>query len=143
MQRFLKVVVLCGAAGSLSAWFVAEATKARVRESPTLVAANRYKTLLTTVGSEPGSLDPQVARGIPERQILEALFEGLVIPDPRDSSRQLPGVAQSWEHNDDYSAWTFHLRPDAKWSNSDPVNSRRFPFLSQAGANCFARRPIC
>jgi oligopeptide transport system substrate-binding protein len=109
MQRFLKIVVLCGVGASLSAWFVAEATKARVGESPTLVAANRYKTLLTTVGSEPGSLDPHVARGIPEAQILQALFEGLVIPDPRDSSKQIPGVAQSWEHNDDCSAWTFHL----------------------------------
>lgn len=128
MRRFLKVVFVAGVGASLLIWYVAQVTKARVRESPTLIEANRHKILLLTVGTEPGSLDPQVARGIPERQIMEALFEGLVIPDPKDSSKQIPGVAQSWEHNEDYSAWTFHLRPEAKWSNGDSLTADDFLF---------------
>ena len=34
----------------------------------------------------------------------------------------LPGVAASWE-NKDNRQFTFHLRPDARWSNGDPVRA--------------------
>jgi ribosomal protein L37E len=64
----------------------------------------------------------------PEANILASLFEGLVIPNPADSTKQLPGVAASWEHSDDYSIWTFHLRPDARWSNGDSVTAGDFVF---------------
>lgn len=36
-------------------------------------------------GVEPASLDPQVVEGKPEADILFALFEGLVVPDPETS----------------------------------------------------------
>jgi Bacterial extracellular solute-binding proteins, family 5 Middle len=59
------------------------------------------------------------------------LFEGLVIPDPTDSTKQLPGVADSWEHNEESSIWTFHLRTNARWSNGDPVTATDFAFSLQ------------
>lgn len=30
-----------------------------------------------------------------------------------------PSLAESWEHNDDYSVWTFHLREGVYWYTSD------------------------
>ena len=100
-------------------------------ESPTLIEANRHKILLLTVGSEPKSLDPSLVEGIPDGRILAALVEGLVISDPKDASKQDPGVAESWEHNEDASVWTFHIRLDAKWSNGDPVTAGDFVFSFQ------------
>jgi oligopeptide transport system substrate-binding protein len=40
----------------------------------------------------------------------------------------VPGVAESWVANDDGTAVTFKLRPDAKWSNGDPVTAGDFVF---------------
>src|SRR3984957_3452108 len=96
--------------------------------SPMLAEANRHKILLQTVGSEPTGLDPDLTNGIPEFKIEGALFEGLVTSDPKDGSKWIPGVAESWEHSDDYSVWTFHLRKNAKWSNGDPVSADDFVF---------------
>ncbi|MEG1072396.1 MAG: peptide ABC transporter substrate-binding protein [Oscillospiraceae bacterium] len=31
----------------------------------------------------------------------------------------IPSLAESWEHNDDYTVWTFHIRPDVKWMTAD------------------------
>jgi oligopeptide transport system substrate-binding protein len=97
----------------------------------TLAHADAQKVLLLHVGTEPSSLDPQQVRGIPESKILSCLFEGLVVPDPIDVSKQRPGVADHWDHNEDLSVWTFYLRPNAKWSNGDPVTPNDFAFSYQ------------
>jgi hypothetical protein len=73
-------------------------------------------------------LDPDLTDGVPEGKIEEALFEGLVNSDPKDASNCVPGVAESWEYNHEYSAWTFHLQNNAKWSNGDPLTADDFVF---------------
>jgi oligopeptide transport system substrate-binding protein len=128
MRRYGRL----GFAGALGIIFflglVAFMRSPTAAESPTLIEANRNKILLLTVGSEPKSLDPSLVEGIPDGRILAALVEGLVITDPKDASKQDPGVAESWDHNEDASVWTFHIRPDAKWSNGDPVTANDFVF---------------
>src|SRR5438132_14395783 len=90
-------------------------------DSLTLRQANRNKILLITVGSEPRTLDPQAAQGVTEHHIIMAMVEGLVAPSIDDQSKIVPGMADRWEHNDDYSIWTFHIGGDRKWSNGDTV----------------------
>jgi oligopeptide transport system substrate-binding protein len=80
--------------------------------SPTLDEATRNKVLLINEGAEPRTLDPQVARGIPEDHIIMGLIEGLVGSHPTDQSKEVPGMADRWVHNDDYSVWTFHIGKD-------------------------------
>lgn len=96
--------------------------------SKTLEEANRNKILLLTVGSEPRTLDPQQASGVTEHHIIMAMIEGLVADDPNDQAKQVPGMAESWEHNEDYSTWIFHIGADRKWSNGDPVTAQDFVF---------------
>jgi oligopeptide transport system substrate-binding protein len=128
MKRALGITITVALGISVLVGLAATVGKTTTRGGPMLAEANRNKILLLSVGSEPRTLDPGVMEGIPEGQIAEALFEGLVISDPKDGAKQIPGVAESWEHNDDYSAWTFHLRTNAKWSNGDPVAADDFVF---------------
>ena len=96
--------------------------------SRTLDEATRNKVLLINEGTEPRSLDPQMAQGTPEYHIIRGLIEGLVSCHPTDQSKEVPGMADRWEHNDDFSIWTFHIGEDRKWSNGGPVTAQDFVF---------------
>ena len=37
-----------------------------------------------------------------------------------DGQRVVPGLAYSWDHNEDKSVWTFHLRKGIRWSDGQP-----------------------
>jgi oligopeptide transport system substrate-binding protein len=125
--RILLLVVLIAAGIGLGwTWF-----SHRSSALPAVVRADQAKTLLFHAGSEPRTLDPQLNQGVPEGKILICLFEGLVVNDPSDNIKQLPGAAESWEHNDDLSFWTFHLRKNGRWSNGDPVTAQDFVFSYQ------------
>jgi oligopeptide transport system substrate-binding protein len=126
LASILAFVIFVSTPIALFVWILVGAHHSGL--SKTLIEANRHKILLLNVGSEPRTLDPHLLQGVPERKIVNALFEGLVSEDPDDSARQLPGAAESWEHNADASHWTFHLRSNAKWSNGDPVTADDFVF---------------
>ncbi|MGA2052559.1 MAG: ABC transporter substrate-binding protein, partial [Opitutales bacterium] len=96
------------------------------RETPVQIAT-RQGILLLGNNSDPSSLDPQIIETLSDSRISEALFEGLTVPDPVTLAPR-PGVAQSWDYDDQTLTWTFHLRPNAKWSNGDPVTARDFVF---------------
>ena len=76
-------------------------------------------------GAEPQDLDPQAIQGVPEENIVMALFEGLASEDPHDL-HPVPGVATSWDISPDGLVYTFHLRENARWSNGDPLTSDDF-----------------
>ncbi|MGD1084700.1 MAG: peptide ABC transporter substrate-binding protein [Verrucomicrobiota bacterium] len=87
--------------------------------------ADREGMLRAGNGAEPAGLDPQVETGQPEHNVMMALFEGLVDPDPKDNS-PVPGVAERWDISPDGKVYVFHLRKEARWSNGDPVTARDF-----------------
>ena len=72
-------------------------------------------------GPEPSTLDahkcPEVACG----NILRDLYEGLVGEDA--AGRTIPGLATDWNVAPDGRTWTFHLRPDARWSNGEVLDA--------------------
>lgn len=87
--------------------------------------ANRIQELRLNNFGEPANIDPEVATGVPENNIMVALFEGLVRPDPKDLS-PLPGVAERWDISPDGKIYTFHLRTNALWSNGEIVTAQDF-----------------
>lgn len=86
------------------------------------------RILLFGNSSEPQGLDPQMVSGVLESNIIRALFEGLCLEHPSKNGTALPGAAARWEPNDDFSVWTFHLRPEAVWSDGQPVTTRDFVY---------------
>ena len=88
-------------------------------------SGNREGTLHWGNGTEPQSLDPHIATGVPEHHIISSLMEGLVHKDG-ETLEPRPGVAKSWEISADGRVYTFYLRQDARWSNGDPHNAHDY-----------------
>lgn len=88
--------------------------------------AVEQQVLLYGNGAEPKSLDPHLVTGVTENHIISALFEGLINYHPTDDSLPLPGLAARWESNEAASVWTFHLRPEARWSDGEAVTAGDF-----------------
>jgi oligopeptide transport system substrate-binding protein len=78
-------------------------------------------------GAEPETLDPQQLTSSVGRRIVSALFEGLTRTDAK-SLEPAPGVAESWEISDDGLRYTFHLRPDAHWSDGSALGPGDFVY---------------
>src|ERR1700683_1285355 len=81
-------------------------------------------TLLVGNGPGPDSLDPQKARVNEAHQVLRDLYECLTSLDKQ--AAPAPGVATRWEASADGLTYTFHLRPEARWSNGDRVVAADF-----------------
>ncbi len=90
-------------------------------------AARATQTLHLGNGAEPGDLDPHLATAYTEFNIILALGEGLAAIDEQ-SGKPVPAAAASWEVSPDGLRYTFHLRPEAKWSNGEPVVAADFLF---------------
>ena len=76
------------------------------------------------LGPEPDSLHIHQAQGLAAVNLLRDMREGLVTFD--EQGELAPGQAESWQVLDDGRRYRFSLRPDAKWSNGDPVTAEDF-----------------
>jgi oligopeptide transport system substrate-binding protein len=92
--------------------------------APAANAAPAPRILVRGGGPEPDSLDPQKARGFEAQTILRDLCEGLTTLDQH--AAVAPGVASAWEASADGLTYTFHLRPEARWSNGERVVAADF-----------------
>ena len=84
----------------------------------------QHADLVFINGAEPETLDPALITGQPEGRIVNALFEGLLRFDRQ--GRSVPGVASSWDTSPDRKTYTFHLRPEARWSDGKRVTAHDF-----------------
>ena len=78
--------------------------------------------------SDPKSLDPQVVTGVLDSNVMRALFEGLVQFHPSEDLTAPPGSALELTPDETYTVWSVKLRPDAKWSDGQPVTSEDYAF---------------
>ncbi len=97
-------------------------------------------------GAEPETLDPALMSGQSDMRLAYALFEGLTSFDADGQPR--PGVAARWDVSPDGTQYTFHLRPDARWSDGQPVTAPDFVrswqrVLTPANAAQYAGQLYC
>ncbi len=78
--------------------------------SPDVAYVNAYKS---TFSDSITSMNPYCTGGTSDYIFIANIVDGLVETDKYGTA--VPCLAESWEHNDDYSVWTFHLRPDVYW----------------------------
>ena len=77
----------------------------------------------------PSSFDPQVVEDSDGAAMVRNMFEGLMNQDA--DGNLVPGVALDYSVNDDKNVYTFTLRPEAQWSNGDPVVASDFVYAWQ------------
>ncbi len=118
-HRYLSIFVIALLALALSACGERERDVDKAAQEGIMLIGN---------GSEPKSIDPHLVTGVTENQIIQTMVEGLIAYHPDNDTVPYPGVAQSWESNDDFTVWTFKLRDNAKWSNGDPVVASDFVY---------------
>lgn len=75
---------------------------------------------------DPETLDAHKARSDQAADVLRDIGEGLVSYSA--NGELVPGVATEWAVSDDGLTYTFHLRPEAKWSNGEAVTAKHFVF---------------
>lgn len=90
-----------------------------------VTTGNATQTLHLAIDSEPRDIDPHLVSAYSDFQVVNALFEGLTTIDEH-TSLPIPAAAESWETSANGLTWTFHLRPNLKWSDGEPLTAKTF-----------------
>jgi|CZKI01.1.fsa_nt_gi oligopeptide transport system substrate-binding protein len=96
------------------------------RETPA-EAGIRTQTLLVGNAAEPADLDPHVVSAFTDSNIVYTLFEALTKLDAK-TSLAVPAAADRWDVSPDGLVYTFHIRPNARWSDGDPLTADDFVY---------------
>ena len=78
------------------------------------------------LGSEPPQMNSILTTDQASGNVLRQIMVGLVSYDQENNT--VPGIAESWEYDEDTLTYTFYLREDAVWTNGTPVTAHDFVF---------------
>lgn len=84
-------------------------------------AAASGGVLVAGISGEPDQLDPHATTAYASFQILENVYDTLVVPDPEGNFQ--PSLAESWETSDDGLTWTFNLREGVTFHDGSTFDS--------------------
>jgi peptide/nickel transport system substrate-binding protein len=97
-------------------------------------ARSRTVTIGSTVGLD--GVNPLVSGGVRlSNEVLDQLFHSLLAEQTDWTEHPpslVPALARSWELSPDGLQLTFHLRPDARWSDGAPVTAEDVRFTYEA-----------
>ncbi len=111
-------------AAALIAWAgLATAAEVNLAAGETLSAD---QTFTYRILDQITTMDPGMAEDVSSGEIIRDLFEGLYNQD--GDGNVVPGVALSHTVSEDGLTYTFTLRPEAMWSNGDPVVAADFVY---------------
>ena len=89
---------------------------------PTKASADKQIAILPEAGvSDIATFDPGLSTDLPSIAAIDLVFTGLVQLD--DNLKVQPQLAASYSVGSDGLTWTFHLRPNLKFSDGTPLTS--------------------
>ena len=117
-RSFLKGAGAVGAAGLLAACGGSSSSTAASASSASSGAAASSKGLselftYETSGREIESWNMLYSQQAIDFNVTTNIIDGLISFD--NYGKPVPALAKSWEHNEDSTVWTFHLRDDVDW----------------------------
>ena len=69
------------------------------------------------------TLDPAAISESLTGGVMRNVCEPLMVLNDENASEVLPGIAQSWSVNEDFSIYTFRIRPNLKFPSGNPVTA--------------------
>ena len=78
------------------------------------------------IGSSPETMDPALNSAADAANMILHAFTGLLTVDKNQNI--VGGLAETWETSEDGLTWTFHLRPDLKWSDGSGLSAEDFVY---------------
>jgi peptide/nickel transport system substrate-binding protein len=90
-------------------------------QAATAVTPKRGGTLVAAQEVDPVSLDPHTDSNFSSLQGFEHIYESLTGYD--EKTNIVPALAQKWEVANDGKTYTFHLRPNVKFHNGQPLTA--------------------
>lgn len=89
-------------------------------------SSGEEKVLNVQRGPSPETIDPALNSASDGSNMIIHAFEGLLKFDQNNDI--VGGLAESWEQSEDGLTWTFHLRPDLKWSDGSALTANDFVY---------------
>ncbi|MBP1806130.1 peptide ABC transporter substrate-binding protein [Rubellimicrobium aerolatum] len=120
-------------AASLLAMLAAGAVAQQATHPETGEPLAGNQTFTYRVLDEFPTIDPGLNEDVEGSHVARQMFEGLLNQDPQGNV--IPGVATEWSASEDGLTWTFKLRPEARWSNGDPVTANDFVYAWRRAAD--------
>src|SRR6056297_197711 len=78
---------------------------------------------ITTFGGQyPKSLNYYLDNNVLSAEVFGYMFETLLSMHPTTLAYE-PGLADRWQISEDKKTFTFHLDPDARWSDGQPITA--------------------
>lgn len=124
-----KAALLAGTAVAI----LATGAFAQATHPTTGEALSDNQTFTYRVLDEFPSIDPNLIEDVEGSHVGRNLFEGLMNQDAEGNV--VPGVATGYDVSDDGLVYTFHLRPEAKWSDGNPVTAGDFVYSWRRAAD--------
>ena len=85
-------------------------------------AAPAAGTFVAAIGSQPDQLDPHQTTAYPSFQVLENIYDTLVVPNPETLEME-PSLATEWETSEDELSWTFTLQEGVTFHDGSEFDS--------------------
>nr|MBO2502687.1 ABC transporter substrate-binding protein [Thermoanaerobacterales bacterium] len=79
-------------------------------------------TFVAAISAQPDQLDPHQTTAYASFQVLENVYDTLVVPNPDDLTFE-PSLATDWETSEDGLTWTFTLRDDVTFHDGSELDS--------------------
>lgn len=105
-------------------------TSANVTATPT---TQKQMTIVDMVAGDPPSLDPHVEYDSATFGITQNVYETLAYYNGEDAKTPVGVLATSWDHNDNYTVWTFHLRNNVTFHDGTAFNASAVKYSFDRG----------
>ncbi len=128
MPLYLALLIILAMLAACAAPAAAPGTGATATEGDAAAPAADAGTLVIGIAEDTASLDPARAYETLPTIVHKATYDTLVTFPAGSVDSIEPSLAESWTISDDGLVYTFKLRPDAVFSNGDPVKASDFVF---------------